>query len=110
MRVGIFGYGKMGRAVEHIALDRGHTVEIMRKKPNDPLASAEIDCAIDFTGAVAAPQFVQKCIDARIPVISGSTGWTEKLSALQQYCRESHGAMLWAPNFSVGMFITFTIN
>jgi len=109
MQLGIFGYGKMGRAVERIANERGHVIRVLSDTGND-LENGDLDCVIDFTDAAVAPGILRKCIDSGIPVVSGTTGWTPLLPEVQAYCRSHSGAMIWAPNFSVGMYITFAIN
>jgi len=114
MRIALIGYGKMGRMIEEIALQRGH--EIILKIHIDNLDDfnkgnmQNADVAIEFTNPESAFENVKKCIDFGIPVISGSTGWNDKLEAARTYCLEKGGAMLHASNFSIGVNIFFEIN
>jgi 4-hydroxy-tetrahydrodipicolinate reductase len=109
MQIGISGYGKMGKAIERVALSRHHDIRIVPKgKPISDLDQA--DCIIEFTRTEVAPGIVRECIDAGVPVISGTTGWASELESMRTYCLEHGGAMLWAPNFSIGMHITFALN
>jgi 4-hydroxy-tetrahydrodipicolinate reductase len=109
MIVGISGHGKMGQAVERIAVARSHSVHIL-SKDLDPSECGGLDAIIEFTNAGAAPLVVRRGIEAGIPVISGTTGWSNEFDAIHTYCIERNGAMLWAPNFSVGMHIAFALN
>jgi 4-hydroxy-tetrahydrodipicolinate reductase len=111
MKIGIIGYGKMGKAVEAQALRRGHTVCIL---PHKDLTRSEkfagIDCAVDFSHASVAPGAVRDCLLAGKRVVSGTTGWNQQLEMVKTLCRTDHSALCWSPNFSVGMNILFYIN
>lgn len=110
MQVGIAGHGKMGKAVERIAEERGHGISVLPLPLSDNGILSGIDCVIDFTHADVAPEIVRTCIDTGVPVVSGTTGWNAGIAEAYDYCREKGGAMLWAPNFSVGMHILFSLN
>src|SRR5687767_3593623 len=109
MRIALVGYGKMGHMVEEIALQRGHEVTIKIDQHNQSdLADglSEIaDVAIEFTSPSTAFENVKKCLELGVPVVSGSTGWNDKLDAAKKYCSERKGAFLHASNFSVGVNI-----
>lgn len=107
MRIGLSGYGRMGKAVEKQALTQGHEVVVIN--PYD-LPDALPDCVIDFSHAASAPQVIRDLLSAGVPVVSGTTGMLESLPALRNYCTEVNGAFLWSPNFSVGMQVTFHVN
>lgn len=104
----------MGKTIESIALDRGHQISFRI----DQEAAADIhkvhpentDVAIEFTGPDAAFQNLQILLPSGVPVISGSTGWTEKLSEAEDICRKKNNAFLWASNFSVGVNLFFELN
>jgi len=114
MKIALIGYGKMGKAIEEIALAQGHTVSIIINQHNADHktynALPTVDVAIEFTGAENAFENIKRCIDAGIPVVSGSTGWLDKLQEAEFYCRENNGTFLYASNFSIGVNIFFEIN
>lgn len=100
----------MGKAVEQVAMTRGHTVHIVHEfEPTSPL-SDDIAAVIEFTQAQVAPDIIRRSIDAGKVVVSGTTGWDDEQERVFAYCREKGGTMLWAPNFSIGMHIMYTIN
>ena len=70
----------------------------------------QVDVAIEFTSPHTAVDNIQWCFDANVPVVVGSTGWTEKLSEIQEYARQNDKAFLFAPNFSIGVNIFFEVN
>ena len=114
MKIALIGYGKMGKAIEEIAFKRGH--EIVLKIDINNLSEFTIenlkhaDAAIEFTGPHSAFENVKKIIDSGIPVVCGSTGWTEKLEEINKICKENNGSFIYASNFSVGVNIFFEIN
>jgi 4-hydroxy-tetrahydrodipicolinate reductase len=114
MKIALIGYGKMGKAIEEIAVTRGHTivlkVSIDNLEDNTISHIRAADVAIEFTGPESARDNIIRCLDAGIPVVSGSTGWLSDLEKVRQYCLEKNGAFLYASNFSVGVNIFFEIN
>lgn len=114
MNIAIIGYGKMGRMIEEVAAQRGHQIGLKINIENtedftkEALATA--DAAIEFTGPQTAFENVKRCIDFGVPVVSGSTGWNQHLSAAKEYCLQHGGAFLHASNFSIGVNIFFEIN
>jgi 4-hydroxy-tetrahydrodipicolinate reductase len=114
MRIALIGYGKMGKMIEEIALERDHHISMIIHLDNvnefTQENMANTDVAIEFTGPDSAFENVIKCIQFGIPVISGSTGWNEKLVLAKKYCKEQHGAFLHASNFSIGVNIFFEMN
>lgn len=114
MKLALIGYGKMGRAIEAVAVDRGHTI-LLRVSSDNPQELAadrlkEADAAIEFTGPESAYDNIIRGLDAGIPVVCGSTGWLGKLDAVRQYCQQKNGTFLYASNFSVGVNIFFELN
>jgi 4-hydroxy-tetrahydrodipicolinate reductase len=112
MKIALIGYGKMGKAIETIAIAKGHEI-ILRISSKDVLEKEQLqqaDVAIEFTGPETAYQNILKCFEANVPVVCGSTGWLEKLPAVKAVCLEKHQAFLYASNFSVGVNIFFEIN
>ena len=114
MKVAIIGYGKMGHEIEQVLLDRGHSVALIIDQDNahDLCAEklAEVDVAIEFTTPTTAYSNVRTCIECGTPVVSGTTGWHDKLEELQALCREKDSTMIWSSNYSLGVNITFRLN
>ncbi len=114
MKIALIGYGKMGKTIEEVALKRGHTAIL--KIDIDTIDSftkenlRQCDVAIEFTGPHSAKENILKCLDAGVPVVSGSTGWLEQWAEVEKYCKEKNGSFLYASNFSVGVNIFFELN
>ena len=114
MKIALIGYGKMGKAIEEIALERGH--EIVLKIDEANLADftkeniAKADVAIEFTGPHTAYDNVIKLLEFGVPVVSGSTGWLDKMETVVQTCNNNNGAFIYASNFSVGVNLFFELN
>jgi 4-hydroxy-tetrahydrodipicolinate reductase len=104
----------MGKAIEQIALQKGHEVVLKISKQNlDELRIENLktcDVAIEFTNPESAVANVHLCIDAGVPVICGSTGWVSEEESIKKYCEEKNGTLLYASNFSIGVNIFFEIN
>lgn len=114
MKLALIGYGKMGKAIEEIAVQRGHTIilRIDENNTNDFTRNniAPADAAIEFTGPHSALENIMKAIGFGTPVVSGSTGWTEKIEEVKKYVTDNNGSFLYSSNFSVGVNIFFEIN
>ena len=114
MKIALIGYGKMGKTIESIALERGHTVDL--KIDIDSMGDftkknlLQCDVAIEFTGPYSAKENILTCLNAGIPVVSGSTGWLEDWAEVEKCCKEKNGSFLYASNFSVGVNIFFELN
>lgn len=104
-RLGIIGMGKMGRAIEQLAPERGWTV-VARLDEGDAVTRESLngaDVAVEFTVAGAAPANVRAAVDAGCPVVVGTTGWQDRMEETAAYVESHGGALLTAPNFSVGV-------
>lgn len=114
LKIALIGYGKMGRAIEDIALQNGHTILLKISSSNmDELTTKNLqacDAAIEFTGPQSAVKNIFACMDAGIPVICGSTGWLADWDEVKKYCDTRHGSLLYASNFSIGVNIFFEVN
>lgn len=114
MRIALIGYGKMGKAVEAIAIEKGHEVLLRIDVENpDTLTDGslrEADVAIEFTGPISAFGNVMACLSQGVPVVCGSTGWLEQYGQAAAYCKEQGGAMVYASNYSIGVNIFFEVN
>lgn len=114
MKAAIIGHGKMGREIEKILLERGHCIGAVIDEANaselDAAHLVGIDVALEFTTPDAAYGNIRACIDAGIPVVSGTTGWTNRLEELRSYCREKNGALFYASNYCLGVNLMFRLN
>lgn len=110
MKIALLGYGKMGKVIEQIAINRGHQI-VLKKDEHNTFDGLEIaDVAIDFSVPSAAVTNISKCLHSNIPVISGTTGWLEHYDEMVQLCNEKNGAMISSSNFSLGVNLFFGIN
>lgn len=118
MKIALIGHGKMGKAVEAV-IRRGqpHNHAVIARTFNrdnaDTLtveALKGIDVAVEFTTPLTAEKHIRTCIDAGVPVISGTTGWYDRLPELSAYCTQKNGAMLCAANFSIGVHLFLAVN
>lgn len=114
MKIALIGYGKMGKAIEEIALHRGHEIVLKINDENLEDFTRErvlhADVAIEFTGPHSAFKNVYDMIGFGIPVVCGSTGWLDHLEKVQQFCSEQNGSFLYASNFSIGVNLFFELN
>jgi len=114
MKIALIGYGKMGKAIEEVALERGH--EIVLKIDENNLSDFnkenidKADVSIEFTGPHAAYDNLVKLFTFGATVVSGSTGWLDKLQEVQALCKEKNAAFIYASNFSVGVNLFFELN
>jgi len=109
MKIALLGYGRMGKEIEKIALDRGHSI-VIKADINSSYNITDADVAIDFSIPSAAVSNISNCLKNNVPVISGTTGWLDEYDAMVSLCEKSEGAFLYASNFSLGVNITFEIN
>ncbi|MEO9513773.1 MAG: 4-hydroxy-tetrahydrodipicolinate reductase [Flavobacteriaceae bacterium] len=110
MNIGLFGYGKMGKMIEQIAQDRGHSITAKIDVGVTDVPYEAIDVAIDFSTPDAAFQNITTCFDKGIPIISGTTGWLDKYEKAVAICKEKKGGFIYASNFSLGVNIFFELN
>ena len=114
MRIALIGYGKMGKAIERIALKKGHEILLKIDLDNGHELTDEnlskADVAIEFTGPASARQNLLKCAKAGIPVVCGSTGWLESYPEIREAFEKNDSAFIYASNFSIGVNIFFELN
>ncbi|MCO5235135.1 MAG: 4-hydroxy-tetrahydrodipicolinate reductase [Chitinophagaceae bacterium] len=114
MKIALIGYGKMGHAIETIAIQRKHTIvlkiSIENTEENTVENISKADVAIEFTGPDSAFDNINKCFEAGVPVVSGSTGWLQRYEEAAWNCKAQNGALLYASNFSIGVNIFFEVN
>ncbi|MFT5848806.1 MAG: 4-hydroxy-tetrahydrodipicolinate reductase [Psychroserpens sp.] len=110
MRIALLGYGKMGKAIEAIAIERGHSITLKVSSSSEILALQNCDVAIDFSLPTTAVANISSCLEAGVPVISGTTGWLEYYDNIVSLCDASKGTFLYASNFSLGVNMFFELN
>ena len=114
MKAAIIGYGKMGREIEKILLERGHSVALVIDTDNaadlNAANLAQADVALEFNMHTTAYGNIRTCIENAIPVVRGTTGWTDRLPELQELCREKGGALFYASNYCLGVNLMFRLN
>ncbi|MBL0357382.1 MAG: 4-hydroxy-tetrahydrodipicolinate reductase [Chitinophagaceae bacterium] len=114
MNIALIGYGKMGKAIEEIALQRGHNIVLtidfdnLQDFTKENLQKADV--AIEFTGPHSAVGNVTRCLQFGVPLVCGSTGWLDQWGAVKKLCDDTGGAFLYASNFSVGVNLFFELN
>ncbi|MFS4469335.1 4-hydroxy-tetrahydrodipicolinate reductase [Maribacter sp. 2210JD10-5] len=110
MRIALFGYGKMGKMIEGIALERGHEIVAKIEVDTKEINFSNMDVAIDFSMPSSAFSNITKCLEHNVPVISGTTGWLDKYDDAIKICNEHKGAFIYASNFSLGVNLFFELN
>ena len=114
MRIALLGYGKMGKMIERIAIERGHEIVLIVDENNRAACTDEqlkqADVAIEFTMPAVAVENYKWCFDNGVPVVSGTTGWLERWDEVVACCREQQGGFFYASNFSIGVNIFFQLN
>lgn len=114
MKIALIGYGKMGKAIEAIALEKGHEVVLKIDINNAADLNKEniskADVAIEFTGPHSAFDNVMKCLELGVPLVCGSTGWLDKWSEAKAFCEQQNGTLIYASNYSIGVNLFFELN
>ena len=114
MKIALVGYGKMGKTIEQIALSRGHEIvsiiDINNPDDFESAAFKSADVAIEFTTPATAFDNYMKCFAANVPVVSGTTGWTARMSEIKEMCEKEGKTFFYASNFSIGVNIFFALN
>src|SRR3954468_9285193 len=114
MKIALIGYGKMGKAIEDVAIQKGHDIVLRISSQNTEELTIQnlkkADVAIEFTNSHSAINNIKKSIDAGVPIVSGSTGWLQQWNEIKDYCDSKNGALLYASNFSIGVNLFFELN
>ena len=110
MKIALLGYGKMGKVIERIALERGHEIVLKKEEFNTFDGLEKADVAIDFSAPTSAVDYISTAINFGIPVISGTTGWLENYHEIVKLCNEKNAAFLYGSNFSLGVNLFFELN
>jgi len=114
MKILLLGYGKMGKTIEKIAVERGHTIvgkiDVQNRAEMDLLQPGDVDVAIEFSSPESALNNITYCLQKGWPVVSGTTGWLEHKIEIERLCEEKKGAFFYASNYSIGVNIFFRLN
>ncbi len=114
MNIALIGYGRMGHEIEAAALKRGHVIKLIIDKDNtsdlNSINLKGIDAAIEFSLPSTAFQNISECLNNRIPVVSGTTGWLEKYEEAVKLCHKNNATFLHSTNFSIGVNLLFRLN
>lgn len=110
MKIALLGYGKMGKVIERIALERGHEIVLKKDQNNSFDGLLNADVAIDFSVPTSAVANISECLNNGIPVISGTTGWLADYPKMVQLCEDKNGSFIYGSNFSLGVNIFFELN
>lgn len=114
MKIALLGYGKMGKVIEQIALDRGHDIVLKISSANlhelTPENLQKADVAIEFSRPESVLANIETCFEAGVPVVVGTTGWYDQLPAIKDECLAGNQSLLYASNFSIGVNVFFHIN
>jgi len=110
MKIALLGYGKMGKTIEKIAIERGHEVVLKIDENIEDHDLSMADVAIDFSVPQAAFNNITTCFKNQLPVICGTTGWLENYEKAVEICKQENSAFLYASNFSIGVNLFFGLN
>ncbi len=114
MKIILFGYGKMGKEIEQIALQRKHTIILKIDKENKdkitPQQLKEADVAIEFSTPDTVIDNIYKCFNADLPIVAGTTGWYHKFNEIKDDCVTNNQSLFYATNFSLGVNLFFKLN
>lgn len=114
MKIALIGYGKMGKTIEKIALSRGHEIvariDIQNMDDMESEAFGSADVAIEFTAPSAALQNCRRALEKGVSVVSGTTGWNDRMDEIKRLAESKGLAFFWTSNFSLGVNIFFALN
>ena len=112
MNIALIGYGKMGKAIEEIAISRGHSV-VVKFNSQNPLESSQLrttDVAIEFSQPDLALKHIKLCADGQIPIVVGTTAWEEHLQEIINHIEKREASLIYSSNFSIGVNLFFEMN
>lgn len=104
----------MGKAIEQIASQRGHTIvgkiDVNNTAEMEVLSSKAVDVAIEFSAPESAFANSRFCLEKGWPVVSGTTGWLDHKAEIETLAAEKDGAFFYASNYSIGVNLFFRLN
>jgi 4-hydroxy-tetrahydrodipicolinate reductase len=110
MKIALLGYGKMGKAIEKIALSRGHEIVLRKSSSTSYDGLEKADIAIDFSIPDAAVRNITTCFDTNVAVVCGTTGWLSQYEDMKALCIAKKGTFIYSSNFSLGVNLFFEMN
>lgn len=114
MKIALLGYGKMGKEIEAIALQRHHTIVLKVDETNSASITKtdlqQADVAIEFSTPHTVISNIKKCLDAQLPIVIGTTGWYDSFKDIENECQQKNGTILHSTNFSLGVNIFMKVN
>ena len=110
MKIALVGYGKMGKIIDEISQSRGHEVVARLKETPTKESLNDADVVIEFSNPEAAFENIKVCLENKIPVICGTTGWLDKKPEIERIAVEQNSAFLYGSNFSLGVNLFFALN
>ena len=110
MKIALLGYGKMGKEIEKISLERGHTISLIKDK-NDNIKSIKgSDVAINFSTPDSAVSNIKLALESSVPVVSGTTGWLDHYNEIVNYSKKTKTSFIYSSNYSLGVNLFFELN
>lgn len=114
MKIALLGYGKMGKVIEQIALNRGHEItariDLFNKNERENISPQNTDVVIEFSSPASAYENLKFCMENGLKVVSGTTGWLEHRAEIESLCEAHNAAFFYASNFSIGVNLFFKLN
>jgi 4-hydroxy-tetrahydrodipicolinate reductase len=114
MKIALIGYGKMGKTIERIAIERGHEIvsiiDVNNLDDFDSPAFKSADVAIEFTVPQVALSNYRRAFASGVAVVSGTTGWTDELPTFRKEIEDGGHTLFWSSNFSIGVNIFMAVN
>lgn len=114
MKIALIGYGKMGKTIERLALERGHSIAFRIDADNAAdlllLSPTTCDVAIEFTRPETAFSNISQCLEQGVKILSGTTGWLDQLQTVEALCRKTNGTFMYSANYSLGVNLFFELN
>ena len=114
MNIALIGYGRMGHEIEAIAIKRGHVIKLIVDQDNaadlNEIKLKGIDVAIEFSSPGVAFDNISKCLNEKVPVVSGTTGWLDDYDKAVSICKKNNTSFIHSSNFSIGVNLLFRLN
>jgi len=110
MNIALLGYGKMGKTIERLAIQKGHNIVYKSSRTLSEGDISQADVAIEFSIPETAFENISRCFELNIPVVSGTTGWLSQMDEVLKKCESSNGSFIYASNFSVGVNLFFNLS
>ena len=110
MKIALLGYGKMGKEIEKISLERGHSISTIIDKNNSTDKLEDSDVAINFSTPDSAVTNIKLSLDSFVPIVSGTTGWLENYNNIVEYSKKTNTSFMYSSNYSLGVNLFFELN